>query len=129
MNEIIRTAETVLKRNVFKFGSDRYVQVHLTSVTALFGLGFRIKRMHHSSIHMADVGDRTVKYVHRWNAVSVVSTSTGREHKVRCGEDANCKATMVVYCLTCSVCGMQYVGQTENLRKRLNNRKSCIRVD
>ena len=34
---------------------------------------------------------------------------------------------MVVYCVTCSVCGMQYLGQTENLRKQLNNHKSCIR--
>ena len=55
------------------------------------------------------------------NAVSVVSASIGREHLMRCCEDANCKETMVVYCLTCSVCVLQYVGQTENLRKRLNN--------
>ena len=60
-------------------------------------------------------------------ADSDVSISTGRKHRLRCGKDANCTATMVVYCLTCSVCKMQYVGQTVNLRKRLNNHKSCIR--
>ncbi len=41
----------------------------------------------------------------------------------------NCETTNVVYCVTCSVCGIQYVGETkQELKKRMSGHKSAIRT-
>jgi hypothetical protein len=56
---------------------------------------------------------------------SIVSFS-GREFRLHCGSNANCKSVFVIYCITCISCRLQYVGCTKNFRKRANNHKSII---
>ena len=58
----------------------------------------------------------------------IVSHTTGQKHRLYCTAGANCSSTNVIYCLTCDDCGIQYIGCTNNLRLRLNNHKSCIRL-
>ena len=38
----------------------------------------------------------------------------------------DCRSTNVIYLLTCKECGIQYIGETNNFRLRMNNRKSHI---
>ena len=35
---------------------------------------------------------------------------------------------MFFYCLTCTLCEVQYLGCTTKLRSRINNHRSCIRL-
>ena len=56
----------------------------------------------------------------------VTSKASGQKFGLQCGE-SNCASMNVVYVLWCTICGLQYVGQTNNLRLRLNNHKSCAR--
>jgi hypothetical protein len=56
---------------------------------------------------------------------SIVS-STGQSFRLHCGFNANCKSVFVVYCITCLQCNLQYVGCTNNFRKRANQHKSII---
>jgi len=56
---------------------------------------------------------------------SIVSSS-GRSFRLSCGVNANCKSVFVVYCITCVQCRLQYVGCTNNFRKRANQHKSII---
>ena len=60
--------------------------------------------------------------------IVIVSHTTGQKHRLYCTAGANCSSTNVIYCLECDTCGIQYVGCTNNLRLRLNNHKSCIRL-
>ena len=87
------------------------------------------KDLEHSSLPTQELSTQLPRshYVHWWRLLILLS-ALRRKHKLRCGKDANCTATMVLYCLTYSGCKMQYVGQTVNLRKRLNknNHKFCI---
>ena len=39
----------------------------------------------------------------------------------------SCKSTNILYYMTCTICGKDYVGQTKDFRKRMNNHKSDIR--
>ena len=59
---------------------------------------------------------------------SIISFSTGQSFRLYCGKGANCHSVNVVYCLTCTLCGVQYVGCTTKLRSRINNHRSCIRL-
>ena len=38
-----------------------------------------------------------------------------------------CKSKNILYYMTCTICGKDYVGQTNDFRKRINNHKSDIR--
>ena len=54
---------------------------------------------------------------------SVTSKTTGRTHKTMW--NVTCKSSNVIYILTCKICGMQYVGQTQReLGKRLDEHLS-----
>ncbi len=53
------------------------------------------------------------------------STSMGRTYFINAKFD--CNSCNVVYLLTCSVCKLQYVGSTNNVRLRMNNHRSRIR--
>ena len=39
----------------------------------------------------------------------------------------SCKSKNILYYMTCTICGKDYVGQTKDFRKRMNNHKSDIR--
>ena len=45
-----------------------------------------------------------------------------------CGKEANCHAVNVLYCWTCTSCGVHYVGCTTKLRSRIDNHGNCIRL-
>ena len=38
-----------------------------------------------------------------------------------------CKSKNILYYMVCTICGEDYVGQTKDFRKRMNNHKSNIR--
>ena len=58
---------------------------------------------------------------------TIVSFNTGISHHTQPVLKI-CDAKNLVYCLSCNVCGLQYVGSTVTaLRFRMNNHKSCIR--
>ena len=42
-------------------------------------------------------------------------------------QGTNCNAKWAVYVIICDVCGMQYVGQTNNIRSRMDGHKSDYR--
>ena len=39
----------------------------------------------------------------------------------------SCKSKNILYYMTCTICGQDYVGQINDFRKRMNNHKSDIR--
>ena len=55
----------------------------------------------------------------------VTSTSNGRTFNCR-NQGTNCNAKWAVYVIICDVCGMQYVGQANNNRFRMNGHKQTI---
>ena len=57
---------------------------------------------------------------------SITSFSTGRTHRLRLPITATCDSEYAVYCLTCTKCGLQYVGQAQKFRIRVNNHRSVI---
>ena len=57
---------------------------------------------------------------------SIKSAVTGEEFPLKIQGHADCDSVNVVYCITCTKCNKQYVGGTENYRKRTRNHKSCI---
>lgn len=60
---------------------------------------------------------------------TICSSSTSKTHPLRLSGQADCDSKLVVYAITCTLCteNNQYVGQTTNFRKRMNNHRSCIR--
>ena len=60
----------------------------------------------------------------------VVSSYTSKTYPLKLNSMADCDSTFVVYVIQCTTCPTkpQYVGQTSNFRKRMNNHKSCIRL-
>ena len=56
-------------------------------------------------------------------ADTIVSHSSCRTYK--CNNSGTCcDSEFVIYCLCCPVCNMQYIGQSRNLRLRINNHRS-----
>ena len=54
---------------------------------------------------------------------SVRSHSNNKQFKCR-NDHLDCNAEWVIYCISCKQCGIQYVGQTNNLRLRMNGHRS-----
>ncbi len=55
----------------------------------------------------------------------IKSTYTGREYKCKC--NVTCKSNNLIYCITCSVCQKQYIGQTgDTLHKRFGAHAGSI---
>ena len=54
---------------------------------------------------------------------AICVTSNHRTFHCR-NQGANCNMKWAVYVIMCDVCGMQYVGQTNNIRSRMNGHKS-----
>ena len=56
----------------------------------------------------------------------IVSTSTGRTYKIP--KKVTCTSWNLIYCLECSDCGIQYVGQTKNkFLTRFNQHRNDIK--
>ena len=60
------------------------------------------------------------------SASCVTSNSNGRTFHCR-NQGTNCNTKWAVYVIMCDVCGLQYVGQTNNIRLRMNGHKSDYR--
>lgn len=56
----------------------------------------------------------------------VISFSNGRTFTCR-NQGTNCNTKWAVYMIQCEVCGKQYVGQSNNIRLRMNGHKSDYR--
>ena len=53
------------------------------------------------------------------------SKVTGKQYKTFC--TVNCKSANIIYILECSVCGLQYVGESKQpFHKRLNGHRSDL---
>jgi hypothetical protein len=57
---------------------------------------------------------------------TIKSYSNGRTFFCK-NEGASCNSTWLIYAIWCQQCGMQYVGQTNNVRLRMNGHKSDLR--
>ena len=58
----------------------------------------------------------------------VISTVNKRKYPILTNQDLSCKTKNLVYVLTCRVCSVQYVGETEQtLGARMNGHKTGIR--
>ena len=56
-------------------------------------------------------------------------TSTSTKRRFPCVKNPTCQSTNLIYCITCTLCGAQYVGQTKNrVSTRWNNHASTIRT-
>ena len=56
---------------------------------------------------------------------SYTSKVTGKQHKIFC--TVFCKSANVIYILECSVCGLQYIGESKQpFHKRLNGHRSDL---
>ena len=57
---------------------------------------------------------------------SITSTVTKQKFPIK--QHIHCNSSNVIYIITCSLCNIQYTGQTSTtLRRRINNHKSAIR--
>ena len=59
------------------------------------------------------------------SASFVTSTISGRTFHCR-NQGTNCNTKWAVYVIMCDVCGMQYVGQRNNIRLRMNGQNQTI---
>lgn len=56
--------------------------------------------------------------------------STTYDKEFSFSENVNCDTANTVYLITCSICRLQYVGETsQTLRERMNGHRSCIRLN
>ena len=51
----------------------------------------------------------------------ILSTATGKN------SNTNCNSDWLIYVISCPTCELQYVGQTNNIRLRMNGHKSDLR--
>ena len=62
---------------------------------------------------------------HMQHSSSYTSKVTGKQYKIFC--TVNCKSANIIYILECSVCGLQYVGESQQpFHKRLNGHRSDL---
>ena len=77
------------------------------------------------AIHRPCQGNRCQLSTAIVSSSCVTSTSNGRTFNCR-NQGTNCNAKWAVYVIMCDVCGMQYVGQANNNRFRMNGHKQTI---
>lgn len=63
---------------------------------------------------------------HSTNADSFKSPITGRTYKIF--GNTSCRTDNCIYLISCKVCSKQYVGETGDLRRRINNHRSTIKT-
>jgi hypothetical protein len=62
---------------------------------------------------------------HMQHSSSYTSKVTGKQYNICC--TVNCKSANIIYILECSVCGLQYVGESKQpFHKRLNGHRSDL---
>jgi hypothetical protein len=71
-------------------------------------------------------GDKRCKCCrHMQHSSSYTGKVTGTQYKIFC--TVNCKSANIIYILECSVCGLQYVGESKQpFHKRLNGHRSDL---
>ena len=71
-------------------------------------------------------GDKRCKCCrHMQHSSSYTSKVTGKQYTIFC--TVNCKSVNIIYILECSVCGLQYVGESKQpFHKRLNGHRSDL---
>jgi hypothetical protein len=71
-------------------------------------------------------GDKRCKCCkHMQHSSSYTSKVTGKQYTIFCS--VNCKSANVIYIIECSVCGLQYVGESKQpFHKRLNGHRSDL---
>ena len=71
-------------------------------------------------------GDKRLKcFRHIQHSSSYNSKVTGKQYNIFC--TVNCKSANVIYFLECSICGLQYVGESKQpFHKRLNGHRSDL---
>ena len=71
-------------------------------------------------------GDKRCKcYTHMQHSSSYTSKVTGKQYKIFC--IVNCKNANIIYILECSVCGLQYIGESKQpFHKRMNGHRSDL---
>ena len=56
------------------------------------------------------------------NPTQIVKSASGETIKLRC--NTSCKTTNIVYLITCTKCGKQYVGETgDHVNQRMNDHR------
>ena len=62
------------------------------------------------------------------NSSVIVSSVNKRKYPMLTNQDLSCKSKNLIYVLTCKVCAVQYVGETEQvLNTRMNGHKTGLR--
>ena len=65
------------------------------------------------------------KHIYMQHSSSYTSKVTGKQYKIFC--TVNCKSANVIYILECSVCGLQYIGESKQpFHERLNGHISDV---
>ena len=69
-------------------------------------------------------GDKRCKFCrHMQHSSSYPNKVTGKQYNIFC--TVNCKSVNIIYIIECSVCGLQYVGESKQpFHKRLNGHRS-----
>ena len=71
----------------------------------------------------ADKRCKCCKHIYMQHSSSYTSKVTGKQYTIFC--TVNCKSVNIIYILECSVCGLQYVGESKQpFHKRLNGHRS-----
>ena len=85
-----------------------------------------ISKSHNARGECGPCGDKRCKCCRQMQRSSTFnSKTTGKTYKIFCS--VNCKSSNVIYILTCSRCGLQYVGESmQPFHKRLNGHRSDL---
>ena len=84
------------------------------------------------TVQNVEQASQTIKYYvikkkkqQQYKMSSYTSKVTGKQYKIFC--TVNCKSANIIYILECSVCGLQYVGESKQpFHKRLNGHRSDL---
>ena len=56
-------------------------------------------------------------------------SSTANNKTFKChSENTSCDSKLIIYAISCPICNLQYVGQSNNFRARMNGHKSDFRL-
>lgn len=65
--------------------------------------------------------------LHKHNTDGFKSPITGRTHKIV--GNTSFRTDNVIYFISCKVCSKQYIGKTDDLRRRINNHRSSCKIN
>ena len=59
------------------------------------------------------------------DTITITNSTTQRKQTFQChNQNTNCDSTWIIYCIHCPICDKLYVGQSNNLRLRMNGHRS-----